>query len=178
MKMAYSISSITRIAFSNPLYLAIASVTGLIFWIVTNTFDNFLFFSPYLTFYVPHDKIEAFILTCINSVLVALLVNFNLYTIRNLKLKLSKSALSGTTISVLSSTCASCSTFGFTLASTFGGLGFLASNFLSSNHITLRGISTIVLLFAICTCYIKTRKSCKLSSKSQVQGYGGNTSSQ
>ena len=176
--MAYSISSITRIAFSNPLYLAIASVTGLIFWIVTNTFDNFLFFSPYLTFYVPHDKIEAFILTCINSVLVAILVNFNLYTIRNLKLKLSKSALSGTTISVLSSTCASCSTFGFTLASMFGGLGFLASNFLSSNQITLRGISTIVLLFAICTCYIKTRNSCKLSSKSQVQADGGNSSSQ
>jgi hypothetical protein len=26
----------------------------------------------------------------------------------------------------------------------------------------LRGISTIILLFAICTCYIKTRNSCKL----------------
>jgi hypothetical protein len=26
----------------------------------------------------------------------------------------------------------------------------------------LRGISTIVMLFAICTCYIKTRNSCKL----------------
>ena len=162
MKMAYSISSITRKAFSNPFYLAIASVTGLIFWIVTNTFDNFLFFSPYLTFYVPSDMFKAFILTCINSVLVTILVNFNLFLIRNLKLKLSKSALSGTTISVLSSTCASCSTFGFTLASMFGGLGLLASNFLYSNQITLRGISTIVLLFAICTCYIKTMNSCKL----------------
>src|SRR6185503_1559587 len=162
MKMAYSIASITRTAFSNPLYVAIASVAGLIFWIVTNTFDNILFFSPFLTFYVPNDMIEAFILTCINSVLIAILVNFNLYIIRNLKLKLSKSALSGTTISVISSTCASCSTF--------GGLGFLASNFLSSNQITLRAISTIVLLFAVCTCYNKTRNSCKLSSQSQVQG--------
>jgi hypothetical protein len=26
----------------------------------------------------------------------------------------------------------------------------------------LRGISTIILLFAICTCYIKTRNRCKL----------------
>jgi hypothetical protein len=168
--MAYSIASITRTAFSNPLYVAIASVAGLIFWIVTNTFDNILFFSPFLTFYVPNDMIEAFILTCINSVLIAILVNFNLYIIRNLKLKLSKSALWGTTISVISSTCASCSTFGFALASTFGGLGFLASNFLSSNQITLRAISTIVLLFAVCTCYIKTRNSCKLLSQSQVQG--------
>jgi hypothetical protein len=162
MKMVHSIFSITKIAFSNPFYVAVALITGAIFWIVTNTFDNFLFFSPYLTFYVPNDMIEGFILTCINSVLVTILVNFNLFLIRNLKLKLSKSALSGTTISVLSSTCASCSTFGFTLASTFGGLGFLASNFLSSNQITLRGISTIVLLFAICTCYIKTRNSCRL----------------
>ncbi|MDW0250414.1 MAG: hypothetical protein QOA17_01270, partial [Nitrososphaeraceae archaeon] len=89
MKMAYYIASITRTAFSNPLYVAIASVAGLIFWIVTNTFDNILFFSPFLTFYVPNDMIEAFILTCINSVLIAILVNFNLYIIRNLKLKLS-----------------------------------------------------------------------------------------
>ncbi|MDW0329593.1 MAG: hypothetical protein QN651_02230, partial [Nitrososphaeraceae archaeon] len=80
--MAYSIASITRTAFSNPLYVAIASVAGLIFWIVTNTFDNILFFSPFLTFYVPNDMIEAFVLTCINSVLVAILVNFNLYIIR------------------------------------------------------------------------------------------------
>ena len=123
--MAYSIASITRTAFSNPLYMAIASVAGLIFWVVTNTFDNILFFSPFLTFYVPNDMLGVFLLSCINSVLVGILVNFSLHIMRNLKLKISKSALSGTTISIISSTCASCSTFGFTIASTFGGLGFL-----------------------------------------------------
>jgi len=80
---------------------------------------------------------------------VAVLVNFNLHIIRDLKLRISKSALSGTTISVISSTCAICSTLGFRLVSTFGGIGIAASNFLSSNQILIREISTVVLLFAL-----------------------------
>ena len=158
----------TRTAFSNPLYLSIASMTGIVFWMVTNTFDNFLFFSPFLAFYVPNDMIGTFFLTCVNSILVAMFVNFNLQIIMNLKSRISKSALSGTTISVISSTCASCSTFGFTLASTFGGLGILASNFVSSNQIILREISTLVLLFAVFTCYTKINNTCKPYYQRQV----------
>jgi hypothetical protein len=149
MNIFSSIIFVTRTAFSNPLYIIIASITGFVFWIVTNTFDNILFFSPFLAFYVPNDMLGRFFLSCINSILVAVLVNFNLHIIRDLKLRISKSALSGTTISVISSTCAICSTLGFTLVSTFGGIGIAASNFLSSNQILIREISTVVLLFAL-----------------------------
>jgi hypothetical protein len=163
-----SIIYVTRTAFSNPLYIIIASITGFVFWIVTNTFDKILFFSPFLAFYVPNDMLGRFLLSCINSILVAVLVNFNLLIIRDLKLRISKSAVSGTTISVISSACASCSTFGFMLASTFGGLGVVASNFLSSNQIIIREISTLILLIAVCTCYIKIRESCKSPYRYQV----------
>jgi hypothetical protein len=129
MNTLSSISFVTRTAFSKPLYLIIASIAGFVFWIVTNTFDNILFFSPYLAFYVPNDMIGVFFLSCINSILVAVLVNFNLHIIRDLKLRISKSAVAGTTISVISSACASCSTLGFILASTFGGLAVVVSNF-------------------------------------------------
>jgi hypothetical protein len=149
MNIFSSIIFVTRTAFSNPLYIIIASITGFVFWIVTNTFDNILFFSPFLAFYVPNDMLGRFFLSCINSILVAVLVNFNLHIIRDLKLRISKSALSGTTISVISSTYAICSTLGFTLVSTFGGIGIAASNFLSSNQILIREISTVVLLFAL-----------------------------
>ena len=120
MNIFSSIIFVTRTAFSNPLYIIIASITGFVFWIVTNTFDNILFFSPFLAFYVPNDMFGRFFLSCINSILVGILVNFNLHILRNLRLRISKSALSGTTISVISSTCASCSTLGFTLVSTLG----------------------------------------------------------
>jgi hypothetical protein len=112
--------------------------------------------------------IGRFFLSCINSILVAVLVNFNLHIVRNFKLTISKSALSGTTISVICSICASCSTFGFTLASTFGGLGVVVSNFLSGNQTIIREISTIILLFAVCACYIKIRDSCKSPYRYQV----------
>lgn len=168
MNTLSSISFVTRTAFSNPLYLIIASIAGFVFWIVTNTFDNILFFSPYLAFYVPNDMIGVFFLSCINSILVAVLVNFNLHIIRDLKFRISKSAVAGTTISVISSACASCSTLGFILASTFGGLAVVVSNFLSGNQTIIREISTLILLIAVCTCYIKIRDSCKSPYRYQV----------
>ena len=96
--MLISISLVARTAFSNPLYLIIGSITGIVFWVVTNTFDSILFFSPFLAFYVPSDMLGIFFLSCINSTLVGILVNFNLHIIRNLKLRISKFALFGTTI--------------------------------------------------------------------------------
>ena len=144
------------------------SINGYSFWVLTNTFDSILFFSPFLAFYVPSDMLGIFFLSCINSILVGILVNFNLYIIRNLKLRISKSALSGTTISIISSTCASCSTFAFTIASTFGGLGFVVANSLSGNQILIREISTLILLFAVCTCYIRIRNNCKLPYRYQI----------
>ena len=166
--MPNSTSLVARSAFSNPLHLIIGSIAGIVFWVVTNTFDSFLFFSPFLAFYVPSDMLELFFLSCINSTLVGILVIFNLHILWNLKLRISKSALSGTTISIISSTCASCSTLVFTIASTFGGLGFVVTNFLSGNQILIREISTLVLLFAVCTCYVKIRNNCKLPYRYQV----------
>lgn len=168
MNTLSSISFVTKTASSNPLYIIIATVTGLVFWIVTNTFDNILFFSPFLAFYVPNDMLGVFFLSCINSILVAVLVSFNLHIIRDLKLRISKSALAGTTISLISSACASCSTLGFILASTFGGLAVVVSNFLSGNQTIIREISTLILLIAVCTCYIKIRESCKSTHRYQV----------
>jgi hypothetical protein len=89
---------------------------------------------------------------------------------RNLKLKISKSALSGTTLSIISSTCASCSTFAFTIASTFGALGFAVSDFLAANQTTIREISTIILFFAVCANYMKIRNSCELRYRYQIDG--------
>jgi uncharacterized membrane protein len=159
-----------KTAFSNPIHIIIGSITGIVFWVVTNTFDNILFFSPFFVFYVPNDMLGMFLLSCINSVLVGILVNFSLHIMRNLKLKISKSALSGTTISIISSTCASCSTFAFTIASTFGALGFAVSDFLVANQTIIREISTLILLFAVCANYKKIRNSCELPYRYQIDG--------
>ena len=133
-------------------------------------FDNILFFSPFFAFYIPSDVLGMFLLSCINAILVGLLVNFSLHVMRNLKLKISRSALSGTTISIISSTCVSCSTFAFTIASTFGALGFAVSDFLAANQTIIREISTLILLFAVFVNYMKIRNSCELTYRCQIDG--------
>jgi hypothetical protein len=50
---------------------------------------------------------------------------------------------------VLSSTCASCSSLGFLLISTFGGLGVTASTFLTNYQMPLRVISILLLIWAL-----------------------------
>ena len=97
---------------------------------------------------------------------MGILISYNVYIIKNLGLKISKSALSGTTLSVVSSTCASCSSLGFILASTFGGVGVVTSNFLSNNQTSLWLIS-IAILFALYTYYTKIRNSCTLRYRFQ-----------
>ena len=44
-----------RIVFSMPLYIGIAAAIFATFWIIFNTFDQLLFFSPVWSFYVPDD---------------------------------------------------------------------------------------------------------------------------
>jgi hypothetical protein len=170
LKIFNLINPVFRTSFSNPIYIAIASVVGIVFWIVTNMFDNILFFSPFLAFYVPSDMLGMFLLSCINAILVGILVNFSLHIMRNLKLKISRSTLSGTTIGIISSTCVSCSTFAFTIASTFGALGFAVSDFLAANQTIIREISTLILLFAVFANYMKIRNSCELTYRYQIDG--------
>jgi hypothetical protein len=139
-----------RIVFSNLPYIALAVSIAAVFWIVFNVFEQLLFFSPVWVFYLPEDAITGFILTNITAILLGILVSMNVYVIRHSRLKISKSSLfSGTGLSILSSACVSCSSIGFLLISTFGGLGIIVSNFLSIYQIPLRVISIGILLFAL-----------------------------
>ena len=97
-----------KIVFSNPFYIAMAGVVSTIFWIVFNSFDQLLFFSPIISFYLPDDAIPGFILTNITSILMGILVAMNVHVIRNSKIKLDKSLLSGSILGIASSACASC----------------------------------------------------------------------
>ena len=101
-----------RIVFTNRLYIAIAAAIFTIFWIIFNVFDQLLFFSPILSFYIPDDSVTGFVLTNITSILMGILVAMNVYAIRNSRLKLDKSLLSGSILGIASSACASCSSIG------------------------------------------------------------------
>jgi hypothetical protein len=140
-----------------------------IFWITFNLFDQLLFFSPVVTFYLPEDALGGFILSNITAILAGAVISMNIYIIRHSKgLKAGIVAIfSGSSLSVLSSTCASCSSLGFLLISTFGGIGVTASTFLTSYQIPLRIISILVLIWALCSISKKLTESCIINQSEQ-----------
>ena len=70
-----------KIVFSNWVYCIIAGSIGVIFWIMFNIFEQLLFFTPVLIFYLPPDAVVGFILTNIISILLGIVVSINIYVI-------------------------------------------------------------------------------------------------
>jgi hypothetical protein len=154
-----------RMVFSNPLYIAIAAAVFTTFWIIFNVFDSLLFFSPIVTFYVSDDAVTGFILTNITSVLIGILVAMDVYVIRNsMRLKLDKSIFSGSILAIASSACASCSSIGFLVISTFGGFGIITIDLLTNYQTPLRVISIVILLWALYLVQNKIIKPCAMSA--------------
>jgi len=156
-----------KIAFNSWIYIAVAGAVASIFWIIFNNFDQLLFFSPVFVFYVPQDAFIGFILSNITAILLGIMVSMNIYVLKHSdrsRISLT-SFFSGSTISVLSSTCASCSSIGFLLVSTFGGVGVTASTILSNYQIPLRIISIALLIWAFYSICSKLTKSCSIDYK-------------
>ena len=153
-----------RIIFSRWPYLSIGAIAAAIFWTVFSIFDQLLFFSPIVIFYLPDDAVIGFILSTLTSILLGIIVSMNLYVLKHSKLKMNlASFFSGSTVSVLSSTCASCSSLGFFLVSTFGGAGIAASTFLSNYQTPLRVLSIILLIWALYSISNKFSQICKIN---------------
>src|SRR6266487_5674503 len=164
-RLSFIFISIRMVFFSNWQYIALAIVVSSIFWIIFSVFDQLLFFSPVFVFYLPDDAVTGFILSNIAAALMGVVVSMNVYVFRHAKgLKITAASFfSGSTLSVLTSTCASCSSIGFLLVSTFGGVGVTASAFLSNYQIPLRILSIALLVWALYSISNKLNKSCTIS---------------
>jgi len=156
-----------KIVFNSWIYIAVAGAVASIFWIIFNNFDQLLFFSPVFVFYVPQDAFIGFILSNITAILLGIMVSMNIYVLKHSdrsRISLT-SFFSGSTISVLSSTCASCSSLGFLLVSTFGGAGVTVSTILSNYQMPLRIVSIALLIWAFYSICSKLTKSCSIDYK-------------
>jgi hypothetical protein len=154
-----------QLVFSKWIYVSIAIAVAGIFWIIFNVFDQLLFFSPVFVFYLPDDAVVGFILSTITAILMGIVVSMNVYILKysgNLKVTMG-SLFSGSTLSMISSMCASCSSAGFLLVSTFGSVGVTASAFLSNYQIPLRIISIALLVWTLYLASSKLTRSCVLN---------------
>jgi hypothetical protein len=151
---------------SNPtLYIGLTILVFTLFWIFFNVFDELLYFSPILYFYLPNDAIAGFILSTASALLLGVIVSMNIYLLGNSSIKLDKSLISSSFLTILSSACASCSSIGFVLISTFGSAGIIATAFLTNYQIPLRLVSIGILILALYTVCRRTTNNCTLNNK-------------
>lgn len=151
---------------SNPfLYIGLTILVFTVFWIFFNVFDELLYFSPIFYFYLPNDAIVGFILSTASALLLGVVVSMNIYLLRNSSIKLDKSLISSSFLTILFSTCASCSSIGFVIISTFGSTGIIATSFLTNYQIPLRLVSISILILALYTVSSRTTNTCSLNYK-------------
>lgn len=154
-----------KIVFSTWTYIIFAVATTVTFWIVANIFDQLLFFYPIVIFYLPDDALVGFVLVNITAIILGIVVSMNIYVFRHSKMKINiASFFSGSSLSVISSTCASCSSLGFFLISTLGAAGITASSFVSNYQTPLRLLSIALLIWTYYSVSNKITKSCIMSS--------------
>jgi hypothetical protein len=160
-----SILASLKLVFSHWAYITLAGTIAAIFWIIFNVFEQLLFFYPIIVFYLPEDAILGFILSSTTASILGMVVSMNVYVLkhsRDIKLMNATSFFSGSSIGILSSACASCTSLGFLLASTLGGAGLTLSTILSNYQTPLRILSIMLLIWASYSVSIRLNKGCKM----------------
>ena len=150
------------ILFKSRMHLLVAVGVAIAFWVVFNWLDQLLFFTPMLDFYLPADAVLQFILSNISAVLLGIVASMNLYVLRSRKgaRRVGTTFFSGTSLGLVSGACASCTSLGFLLVSTFGTTGAVASGFVSNFQIPLRILSIILLTWAFYSVSRAMTESC------------------
>ena len=149
---------------SNPIiYIGLAVLVFVLFWIFFNVFDELLYFSPIFYFYIPDDAIVGFILSTASAILLGVIIPMNIYLLRNSSIKLDKSLISGSFLTLITSVCASCSSIGFIIISTFGSAGIIATVFLTNYQTPLRLVSLGILVLALYAVCRRIVNSCSIN---------------
>ena len=141
--------SAIQMVFVNRSYIALAVAISVGFFILFNTLDEYLFFSPILVFHVPLDAVTNFSLSVAITTFLGIVISMNVYMFKKLQvgLKGNSSWLSGSFIATATGACG-CTSLGFAVISTFGGAGILASSFLTNYQIPLKIVSLAILFAA------------------------------
>jgi hypothetical protein len=157
--------------FSNKIYAMLALAVAVSFWVLMAQFDQMLFFSPVLAFYIPSDAWISFALSTITAILLGIVISMNVYVFRTSKVRIGGSLFSGSTLGVISSACAGCSSAGFFLVTTFGIAGVTATSMLAQYQVPLRVASIGLLVWAYYSVQKRIGESCsiKLGDKDEAK---------
>ena len=152
-----------KLVFSNYRYSTISILIGLGLFFSLSIVSEYLFIEPYVVFAVYPTTTFNFSLIVIISILAGMVVSMNIFRVRLVK-KVRKigSSIAGTIIGASAGAC-SCGPIGFSIITTFGTTGSIASSFLTNYEIPLRLISIAILVLVLWTTLKSVSRECKIT---------------
>lgn len=150
------------IVYSNVSYILISVGIFLLLFIPLITISEFLYFEPFIVFSIYSETILSFVLIVVLSFLASIAVSLNIYRAKLIKgnKKLGASVL-GTIFGASAGAC-SCGPIAFSLITTFGTAGSIATSFVTVYEIPIRLISIGILVAVICITTKSLSRECKV----------------
>ena len=152
-----------KLVFSNYRYSTISILITFGLFFSLSIVSEYLFIEPYVVFSVYPETAFNFSLIVIISILAGMVVGMNIFRVRLVK-KVRKigSSITGTVIGASAGAC-SCGPIGFSIITTFGTTGSIASSFLTNYEIPLRLISIAILVLVLWTTLKSISRECKIT---------------
>ena len=148
--------------FSNFRYLALFALffSGLFIPLIYVT--EYLFFEPYVLFYVPEYEILNFLSIFVICALTGLVLSMSIFRIRFLQASTKKlrTGLVGSIVGAGAGAC--CGGIGIALISIFGAVGGVATSVLTNFEIPLRITSIAILVFTYFMIIKDLNRECKV----------------
>ena len=125
--------------------------------------SEFLYFEPFLVFSIYPETILSFSLIVILSCLSAVAVSLNIYRVKLIKeTKKLGTSIIGTIFGASAGAC-SCGPIAFSLITTFGTAGSIATSFVTTYEIPIRLISITILVIVVCVTINSLSRECKVN---------------
>jgi len=148
--------------FSNFRYIGLFLIFFIGLFLPLIYVSEYLFFEPYLLFYVAEYDILNFVSILVICILTGLVLSMSIFRIRFLQASTKKlrSGLLGSIIGAGAGAC--CGGIGIALISIFGAIGGVATSILTNFEIPLRVISIGILVFTYFMIVRDLNKECKV----------------
>ena len=151
------------IIYSNPSYILILIGIFFLLFIPLIIISEFLFFEPFLVFSIYPETTLSFSLIVTLSLFSAFAVSMNIYRVKLIKeTKKIGSSIIGTIIGASAGAC-SCGPIAFSIITTFGTAGSIASSFLTVYEIPIRLTSIGILAIVIFVTTKSLSRECKVT---------------
>jgi len=153
-----------EIVYSQSFYILISIGIFFLLFIPLITISEFLFFEPFLVFSIYPETILSFSLIIILSIFSSLAVSLNLYRVKLIKeTRKIGSSIIGTIFGASAGAC-SCGPIAFSIITTFGTAGSIATSFLTIYEIPIRLTSIGILGLVIFITTKSLSRECKVKS--------------